>query len=145
MPRPKNHADLFGLDAAEVMKMGMDHAALSIRGEGTRIIRRLNYLTDNPVLRARRPESLYFSGSSRQRGAVIGQPIKPPETPQPRDVGFRGRDGRNGVSRGLWGRGSECRSGTARAPPEGLPTVFAGSGTIPSAAWLADRVVTGDS
>jgi type IV secretion system protein VirD4 len=42
----KEYAELFGIDAAELLKMGMDQAALSIRGEGTRIIRRLNYLKD---------------------------------------------------------------------------------------------------
>jgi type IV secretion system protein VirD4 len=42
----KEYADLFGIDAAELLKMGMDQAALSIRGDGTRMIRRLNYLRD---------------------------------------------------------------------------------------------------
>jgi type IV secretion system protein VirD4 len=42
----KEYADLFGIDTAELLKMGMDRAALSIRGEGTRVIQRLNYLKD---------------------------------------------------------------------------------------------------
>ncbi len=42
----KEYAELFGIEAAELLKMGIDQAALSIRGEGTRVIRRMNYLKD---------------------------------------------------------------------------------------------------
>jgi type IV secretion system protein VirD4 len=55
----KEYAELFGIDAADLLKMGMDHAALSIRGEGTRIIRRLNYLRDEQFAGLADPNPYY--------------------------------------------------------------------------------------
>jgi type IV secretion system protein VirD4 len=56
----KEYADLMGIDAAELLKMGMDQAALSVRGEGTRIIRRMNYLKDERLARFADPNP-YFA------------------------------------------------------------------------------------
>jgi type IV secretion system protein VirD4 len=42
----KEYADILGIDAGELLRMGPDHAALSVRGEGTRRIRRMNYLKE---------------------------------------------------------------------------------------------------
>ena len=63
----KEYADLFGIDAAELLKMGMDHAALSIRGEGTRMIRRLNYLKDERLAALADPNPYFARRQGRGR------------------------------------------------------------------------------
>jgi type IV secretion system protein VirD4 len=42
----KEWADVLGLDPHELMHLRPDEAALAVRGEGTRRVRRLNYLRD---------------------------------------------------------------------------------------------------
>lgn len=42
----REYADVLGLDAGDLMRLDPDEAALSGRGEGTRKVRRLNYLKD---------------------------------------------------------------------------------------------------
>ncbi|WP_154673601.1 hypothetical protein [Singulisphaera acidiphila] len=42
----KQYSEVAGLEPSELMRLGQDEAALSVRGEGTRKIRRLNYLKD---------------------------------------------------------------------------------------------------
>jgi type IV secretion system protein VirD4 len=63
----KEYADLFGIDAAELLKMGMDQAALSIRGEGTRLIRRLNYLKDEEFVGLSDPNPYFARHQGRAR------------------------------------------------------------------------------
>jgi type IV secretion system protein VirD4 len=62
----KEYGELLGIDAAELLKMGIDQAALSIRGEGARMIRRLNYLEDKRFSGLADPNP-YFA---RQQGKV---------------------------------------------------------------------------
>ncbi|QEH36474.1 Conjugal transfer protein TraG [Aquisphaera giovannonii] len=42
----RDYAEVLGLDAGDLMRLAPDEAALSVRGEGTRKVRRLNYLRD---------------------------------------------------------------------------------------------------
>jgi hypothetical protein len=62
----KEYGELFGIEAAELLKMGVDQAALSVRGQGTRMIRRLNYLKDEQFAGLADPNP-YFA---RQNGKV---------------------------------------------------------------------------
>jgi type IV secretion system protein VirD4 len=62
----KEYGELLGIDAAELLKMGVDQAALSIRGQGTRMIKRLNYLKDEQFAGLADPNP-YFA---RQNGKV---------------------------------------------------------------------------
>jgi type IV secretion system protein VirD4 len=63
----KEYADLFGIDAADLLKMGMDHAALSIRGEGTRMIRRQNYLKEERFMGHADPNPYFARRQGRAR------------------------------------------------------------------------------
>lgn len=42
----REYSEVLGLDAGELMRLGNDEATLSVRGEGTCKVRRLNYLKD---------------------------------------------------------------------------------------------------
>jgi type IV secretion system protein VirD4 len=54
------YAELMGMDPHELMKLGDEDAALSVRGEGTRTLRRLNYLRD-PLFAGKFDANPYFA------------------------------------------------------------------------------------
>ena len=63
----KEYAELFGIDAVELLKMGPDQATLSVRGEGTRKIRRLNYLKDEQFAGLTDPNPYFTRHRGRER------------------------------------------------------------------------------
>ncbi len=58
----KEYAEVVGVSPAELMQLGGDHAMLSIRGEGTRRVRRLNYLRDQAFAGKADPNPYYGRG-----------------------------------------------------------------------------------
>ena len=78
----KEYGELLGVDAAELLKTGVDQAALLIRGQGTRMIRRPNYLKDEQFSGLADPKTVLLARQTarcddkllplRKRGLIRG-------------------------------------------------------------------------
>jgi type IV secretion system protein VirD4 len=58
----RDYSEVLGLDPGELMRLAQDEAALSLRGQGTRKIRRLNYLKDERFRGMADPNPYYARG-----------------------------------------------------------------------------------